>query len=164
MRLRKPEKSWGIDAHANPHFSPFAFSLPLSPRRSCKPHPHGASSGRWRISLRLDAFAKHTRTELLLLRAGAEFIRNWTFLQGTAHGTSSGRCRIYPWLDVVAKPQTRNFFGQAQIWSVTEKFLQRTSLFFGSPYIYSQKSKFKIKSAEIKWFLGLFNSHSSTKF
>ncbi len=130
-------KTWKVVGNWRTRKSPllsFRVLSPPVPRRSCKPHPHGASSGRWRISLRLDAFAKHTRTELLL-RAGAEFIRNWTFLQGTAHGTSSGRCRIYPWLDVVANPQTRNFFGQAQIWSVTEKFLQSTSLFFGSLYI-----------------------------
>jgi hypothetical protein len=75
-------------------------------------------------------------------------------LQGTAHGTSSGRCRIYPWVDVLAKPQTRNFFGQAQIWSVTETFLQSTSLFLAR-YMYSQKEKFKIKR--------IFSSYNSTK-
>jgi hypothetical protein len=75
-------------------------------------------------------------------------------LQCTAHGTSSGRYRIYPWLDVLAKPQTRNFFGQDQIWSVTEKFLQSTSLFLAR-YMYSQKAKFKIKR--------IFNSYNSTK-
>jgi hypothetical protein len=75
MRLRKPEKSWGIDAHANPHFSPFAFSLPLS----------------------LDVPANHTHTELL--RAGEEFLCDWTLLQST--------------------PARNFFFGQVQNLSVT---------------------------------------------
>jgi hypothetical protein len=75
MRLRKPEKLWGIDAHANPHFSPFAFSLPLS----------------------LDVPANHTHRELL--RAGEEFLCDWTLLQST--------------------PARNFFFGQVQNLSVT---------------------------------------------
>jgi hypothetical protein len=77
MRLRRPEKSWGIDAHANPHFSPFAFSLPLS----------------------LDVPANHTHTELL--RAGEEYLCDWTLLQST--------------------PARNFFFGQVQNLSVTRR-------------------------------------------
>jgi hypothetical protein len=105
----------------------FAFSLPLS----------------------LDVPANHTHTELL--RAGEEFLCDWTLLQST--------------------PSRNFFFGQVQNLSVTRRsrkaadteFLRAGSdlirdgkvfakhqPFFGSLYIYSQKSKFKIKSAEIK--------------